>query len=47
MTQNIAFYKLQMICALQVLQCLGFEVWAQLGYRVFGVFGFGYLHYKQ
>ncbi len=46
MTQNIASYKLQMFCILQVLQCLGFEVWAHLGSRVFGVFGLGYLHYK-
>jgi hypothetical protein len=27
MTQNIASYKLQMFCTLQVLQCLGFAVW--------------------
>jgi hypothetical protein len=47
MTQNIASYKLQLFCNLQVLQCLRFEVWAHLGSRVFGVFGLGYLHHKQ
>jgi hypothetical protein len=47
MTQNIASYKLQMFYILQLLQCLGFEVWAHLGSKVFGVFGLGYLHYKQ